>query len=454
MSDETGTVSDASGTAGAPEFGSLQFQVVGGPGQETGEPVSVEIHADYLQGYYESFAGQTPSQFSYYVGYDQAGESTQVLNGNDQNIDTALISNTIYISSEVGETFGIDVLQQASATLQADYGYDIVTQLYVAIPPATVKMDDVTIEGTGSSISYDYETTGDPGAFDVALYFSPTSTYDSATAVPVIDPDTGEPAVQTVTPPEPDAPKTTEGFNFSVPPADTEGLPYLLAVADPENDVSPADPSKAASVALPVVATQAIQWHPSTDDEWNADDGVDPETGANAGGVDIQYTITGDADLPQAIPMALYWVDGSGNAVSSAITTGDNGDPLMSETEVTATGDYDSIHVPSANLLVPPNGAVSLQVTLDPADSADYYGLVAVNNTPAPSNTLIADAESILSPYQLDGTTIRAVTQNINSQDPAEIDATFRPAGGALSLDQASAILARQSFQLGANYCS
>ena len=445
VSDETGTVSDASGTAGAPEFGSLQFQVVGGPGQETGEPVSIEVHADYLQGFYESFAGQAPSQFSYYVGYDLGGASTQLLNGNDQNIDTALISNTVFIDAEVGETFGINALEQASASLKASYGYDIVTQLYVAIPPATVKMDDVAIEGTGSSISYDYETTDDPGSFTVALYFSPTSTYDPQTAVPVLDPETAEPAVQTVTPPEPDAPQTKGEFDFSEPPDDTAGLPYLLAVADPEDDISPADPSKAASVALPVVAAQAIQWHPSTENDWNADDGVDPETGDNAGGVDIQYTITG-ADLPQAIPMELYWANGSGDDVSSAIRTGDDGSPLMSETEVTATGDYDCIHVPAANLLVPPHGAVSLRLAFDPADSSDYYGLVAVDNEPDPSNTLIADAESILSPYQLDGNTVRAVTQNINDELPAEIDATFRPAGERCSLAQAAALLGVNHF--------
>ncbi len=72
---------------------------------------------------------------------------------------------------------------------------------------------------------------------------------------------------------------------LGTPPA---GATYLLVVVDPNNTVSPADPSKIASLALPDIAATSLTWD------------------ATQGGVDYGYTIT-NANLPQPTTAALYW---------------------------------------------------------------------------------------------------------------------------------------------------
>jgi hypothetical protein len=197
-------------------------------------------------------------------------------------------------------------------------------------------------------------------------------------------------------------------------------------------------------IAEPDIAVKTINWHPSTQDEWNAPDGVNPETGANAGGVDVTYTIS-DADLPQAAPIVLYWVDGLGNELSAPITTGDDGGTLMTETDANTSGEAYKIHVPASQLGVPPAGTKALMVTLDPSDSPNYVTAM-VDNAPSAANTFQVNANSILSPYTLDGSEVDPVDAQTNDTNAAEIDATFRPAGGALTLDQAEPILGVTGF--------
>ena len=289
---------------------------------------------------------------------------------------------------------------------------------------------------SGGGVNFGYTITGAdlPQATTVDLDWASGTTVDTVI---------GDPIVSTTT-------ETARGtYDLQVTPAQLgtppQGANDLLVVADPDNSVSAADPSKVMALPLPAVMVQSIQWHPSTQDQWNAPDGDSPESGSNAGGVDILYTVSG-ANLPGAVPIALYWTDESGRTISGAITRGDDGNRLMSETAVNLSDEVYTIHVPASQLLVPPTGAAMLLVTVNPPDSAKYVALVAVDNEPNQSNTIAANAESILSPYQLNGTTIRAVTASIKSDDSAEIDATFRPAGGALSLAQAAALLRVNHF--------
>jgi hypothetical protein len=288
IADETGTVNDGSDPSAPPQFGPLLFEIAAGPGEQNGQPVSVEISAMEATPSYD-----TSTTFSYFVGYNLGGNLTPVLSGNEQNAASSPTDNTVYIDAKIGDTFGIDALNQDSSTIQEFY--QTITGFNVSLVP-NVKIDDVAVDGAGPSINYDYQTTDDPVPFLVGLYFSPTQTYDPATAVPVLDPATGQPAVQTVTPTEPDEPPTEGTFDFSQPPADPAQLPYLFAVADPQDTVSPANADKAASLTLPDISVTSLDWHPDNAATWS----TDPQ---NAGGVDFDYTIN-NSDLAQSVRTA------------------------------------------------------------------------------------------------------------------------------------------------------
>jgi len=123
---------------------------------------------------------------------------------------------------------------------------------------------------------------------------------------------------------------------LGTPPATAN---YLLVVADPDNLVSPTDPSKVASLAL----TSIIATSPT----WNTTDG----------GVDYGYTI-GSAGLPNATTVDLDWA--SGTTVDTVIGT-----PITSTTTQTAQGTY-QLHATPSQLGTPPAGATYLLVVADP----------------------------------------------------------------------------------------
>jgi hypothetical protein len=125
--------------------------------------------------------------------------------------------------------------------------------------PSQVFMDDVQYDGSASSISYDYHTVGQTAPLTVGLFYSPTPTYSPFTAVPLFDPATGHAVMQTVTTSQNSTPETHGVFDLRAAPADPSDLPYLLAVANPDNLVGLAAGSiDAAAIAVPNIAVTRV----------------------------------------------------------------------------------------------------------------------------------------------------------------------------------------------------
>jgi hypothetical protein len=183
----------------------------------------------------------------------------------------------------------------------------------------------------GVGYGYTISNADLPKPTTAALYWAPTSTFDPAqdTLIPgsvfttataaQSDPYTGHIDAATVGTPPP-------------------GAKDLLFVVDPSNVISPADPSKVASLALSSIV--------ATTPTWNTTDGA----------VDYGYTISG-ADLPQATTFDLGWA--SGTAVDTVI-----GSPIISVTTATAQGTY-SLQVPASDVANPPQGALYIVAVID-----------------------------------------------------------------------------------------
>ena len=352
---------------------------------------------------------------TYDVHYTYNGTTSSVLEASDQDLeDGASDPESETFQAKIGDSFTLGFSDLVSAESEAPYGVnnvgyktDLSLNLSVNVQPS-ITMDDVAFNGSCSSIAYDYQTTGDTGPFTVGLYFSPTSTYDPATAVQVNDPSTGQPATQTVTPPSPNAPETQGLFDFSAPPEDSSGQPYLLAVADPTDLISPANPDKAASLTLPETAVTSFDWNPADEDTWSSD----PTT---AGGVSFTYTISG-SDLPQVAPIELYWASGItvGTKVGDPIILDNSGDPLLTQT---AQGSY-QVNISAATLGTPKTGAHYLLVVVDPPDTQDPFGLITEPNKQNNIVSLDASPESIL---------YSSVHYNVSNN---EITMEFLPAEG------------------------
>lgn len=102
---------------------------------------------------------------------------------------------------------------------------------------------------SGNTVQFTYETTGNPGSFDVGLYRSADGmTYNPADQIgnlhPVVPFPMGPQAPETVTLPTPWQPDPTK--------------PFIVVVADPNHVITESDPNNnGKSVALPdIVATQ------------------------------------------------------------------------------------------------------------------------------------------------------------------------------------------------------
>jgi hypothetical protein len=348
--------------------------------------------------------------------------------------------------AKIGDSFTLHFSDEVSGTSVEPFGFnyvyyktDLSLNISVKVQP-DITMDDVSFKGSCSSIAYDYQTKGDTGKFTVGLYFSPTSSYDPTTAVPVTDPSTGQAATLPITPPSPNAPKTPGVFSFSSPPSlpsNTTDLLYLLAVADPSNAISAANPNKAASLTLPDIAITSFDWSPDNEDTWKSDP-------TDAGGVSLTYSISG-SDLPQVVPIELYWATGKtlDTHIGDPIILDNVGEPLLTETVQGKNYEYD---LSAARLDTPKPGAKYLLAVVDPPDSQDPSGLIIEPNKKNNLAYLDASPESILYSsvhYEESGKTITAYFMPAEGNDPPEPD---QPGRGALNIKQAAALLGVQSF--------
>jgi len=203
---------------------------------------------------------------------------------------------------------------------------------------------------------------------------------------------------------------------LGTPPA---GATYLLVVADPGNLVSPADPSKVASLALTSITATTPTWN------------------TTIGGVDYGYTI-GSAGLSQTTTVDLDWA--SGTTVNTVI-----GSPITSTTTATAQGTY-QLHATPSDLGTPPAGATYLLVVADPgnlvspADPSKVASLGLIKPTVVVSamhsdGTLVTDS----SPLMMNEPFTVEVTVTNNAPVPESFHIAWQgaasPAGAGLKPD-------------------
>ena len=198
------------------------------------------------------------------------------------------------------------------------------------ITPTPLAFDD----SGGVKYGYTISNSDLPQATTVALYWAPTSIFDSSQ--------------DTLIPPSVATTQTAAGTYgpFHVTPAQLgappQGAKYLLAVTDPQNLISPADPSKVAALALPIIAPTVLTFD------------------TNDGGVNFGYTIS-NADLPQATTVALYWApDSTFDKTKDTLIPGS-----VTDTQTTI-GAYASPHIDRKTLGVSPSGTRYLLAVADP----------------------------------------------------------------------------------------
>ncbi|MBI1918651.1 MAG: hypothetical protein HYS12_28490 [Planctomycetes bacterium] len=102
----------------------------------------------------------------------------------------------------------------------------------------------------GNTVQFTYETTGNPGTFEVGLYRSTDGiTYNPADLL----------STQTLTP-SPTNPQTPGTFQLPTNLASDPALPYLLVVADPSNSITESnEDNNTASILLPDIAMQSAK---------------------------------------------------------------------------------------------------------------------------------------------------------------------------------------------------
>ena len=206
-------------------------------------------------------------------------------------------------------------------------------QIYPTITP--------TLDGTpGGGASVDYTLTGTlppaPEA-DIDLYWAPTQNFDSGAT----ETDASVTVEQTH-----DEPVTFTTSELGTPPPGTK---YLLAVADPDHDVTDPD-SAPLFAAIPYaqnypVITPTLSWLPDGN-----------------GGVSVDYTVKGDLGGQQA-NVDLYWSPSQffGDGASPARDPAGN----PAELNVQQTHDSPTLLTPF-QLATPPPGTKYLLAVADP----------------------------------------------------------------------------------------
>jgi hypothetical protein len=269
----------------------------------------------------------------------------------------------------------------------------------------------------------------------VGLYWSDNS---NATYDPTTDTLAYSTTTQTAESPNPYPVHVAPADFVSVPP---KGYGYLKAVINPDKSVQESDAENdtndVASLAIPDVEPTSLTWHPSSQIEW----GNSP----NAGGVDLNYQISA-ADLPQAVPIQLFWGNGDTKLSQTPITIGDDGQTLVTQTAANAT--Y-SIHIPASSLGIPPPGADDLIAVINPPDSPNPQGNLILTQQNDVNTMLSAAASDVLTNsvhVAVIGTKIRAVFLPASGLSSPDVYSDLSQAKGALDLTQAEAICGVDHF--------
>ena len=197
----------------------------------------------------------------------------------------------------------------------------------------------------------------------------------------------------------------------------------------PEQGGSPGDPD---------IAVTSLDWRPDPVSTWSSDS-------TDAGGVDISYTIEG-SPLPLAVPIDLYWADGTtlSDVLGSPITQDQDGAALLSGT---AKGAINFTSPPRPWGIRPPGPQTSWSWPTPPTDQ-DPYGLVPESDEGDNSQSLSTSASSILSD-SVHVTLGDLVADGPEYDDNRRVHASRgglppaqnQPAPGSSTLSQAEAIL-------------
>ncbi len=212
-------------------------------------------------------------------------------------------------------------------------------------------------EGGGVDYSYAISNGDLPGPATVDLYWASGTTPATEIGGPIASTQTKKYA-------GPYGPFHVDAATLGNQPV---GAKYLLAVADPDNTLYGADPSKVA--VLPLGGIEAT-----------------PMSFDSSGNVDYGYQITG-GDLPEATTIDLYFATGT-------TTDTELGNPIVVTTTDTAQGTYPLVAAASA-IARRPNDATYLLAVVDPG------------NTLSPANP------NKVEPLLLGG--IQATTMTLNS---------------------------------------
>jgi hypothetical protein len=290
--------------------------------------------------------------------------------------------------------------------------------------PSAITPTALAFDTTQGGVDYSYQVSGAlvQQTTQVALYWSPTQTYDSGTATLI--PGTSQP-ISAGTQTGSYGPFNVSTAVLGQPPAGTN---YLLAVTDPKNVLGNFDQSSnVQSLALPDIVATSLQWHTT---QVGVSSSFTPDQG---GGVDLSYKID-DAALPAPATIVLYWVHGT-----DFVRNDLGAYTLAYETASATTEGPQDLHVPADDLALPPqpttpgaNDDLHLLLVVNAPIPGSPDGTVVesdLDNDVAASATLAADPVSILSD------SVQALPLG------AVMTAAFRPAGGALTLQQAAAIL-------------
>ncbi|MGO9471150.1 MAG: IPT/TIG domain-containing protein [Isosphaeraceae bacterium] len=430
--------SDTSGNIGA----AVPVTIVAtNPDEQDGDPVNVEFAFSFNV---KSFAANNATAtLTYSASYTYNGVTTPLASKTDQLGGSGVTPlgpgpvdvETGTLHADIGDTFTLTFSENLAGHTIAPYvgaglnnvSWLVDANLDVSLHPTMITPVPPTWDSTDGGIDYGYTISGAalPQATTVDLDWAGGSTVDTVI---------GNPIVSTTT-------ETAEGtYDLDATPAQLAtpppGATDLLVVADPQNVITPADPTKEALLPLPGIEVTSFGWHPDTESTWASDP-------VHAGGVDFDYTISG-SDLPKAVPVYLYWADGAtvGDTLGSPVTENDDGTPIMTDT---AQGSY-QIHVSAARLGTPPNGSTNLLVVVDPPDDqnsfvpiADPYGNANVACLGASAPDILANSIHLT----INGPTIQAEFMPAEGSDPPAQD---QPAMGALTLSQAEAIVGADHF--------
>jgi len=235
----------------------------------------------------------------------------------------------ISVGGHISVSFSIDGEVTASPTQDCSAEVGANLSLYAELLTPDITPTKPTFDATDGGVDYGYTISGAdlPQATTVDLDWASGTTVDTVI---------GSPITSTTT-------ETAQGtYSLHATPAQLgappPGAEDLLVVVDPNNTISPADPSKIASLALPDIAATSLTW-------------------ASDGGVDYGYSIS-SADLPQATTVDLDWASGT-------TTDTEVGAPIVITTTETAQGTY-PLQVSRSALGDAPVGANYLLEVADP----------------------------------------------------------------------------------------